>query len=119
MESAQAGGASVEVGVRGPDGSNPQTCEALVAQLMALVNEAVDASRRDAVLRQRELLPLALSRVAGLALSIAQDAELFQHLVENDPRFGMPAWWLRFPTLREAVRADLKGSTEAQAVKAG
>jgi len=88
---------------------------------MALVNEAVDASRRDALLRQRELLPLALAlaRVAGLALSIAQDAELFQHLVENDPRFGMPSWWLRFPTLREAVRADLKGSTEASAVKAG
>ena len=119
MESAQAGGATGQGEVRGSDGSKSQSCDALVEQLMALVNEAVDASRRDALLRQRELLPLALARVAGLALSIAQDAELFKHLVENDPRFGMPSWWLRFPTLREAVRADLKCSTEAQAVKAG
>lgn len=89
-----------------------ETAGELVADLMRLVNEAIEAARRDAVLRQSKLLPLALSKVAGVALGLAEDAELLRYLVVNDPRFGMPCSWMRHPTLREAVR-------EAVAVERG
>lgn len=118
MVTSQKSGTDDGAGVPVASDSHP-SCPELVAELMALVNEALVAARRDAQLRQTKLLPIALARVAGKALSIAQDAELFQHLVENDPRFGMPLAWMRYPTLRDAVRSDLNGLSGAATLKAG
>ncbi|WOB11256.1 hypothetical protein [Piscinibacter gummiphilus] len=80
---------------------------AIVAELMVLVNEAVVASRRDGVLRQSTLLPQALSRVAGMALGLAEEAVMLRHLEARDPRFGLPYSWMRHASLREAIRASI------------
>lgn len=56
--------------------------------------------------------PACLPKCSGCARAISND-EARKHAVRYlllermDPRFGMPAEWLRFATLREAVDAEL------------
>ena len=38
-------------------------------------------------------------------------ARRYAYLRENDPRFGMPTDWLGFPTLDEAIDADIAATT--------
>lgn len=80
---------------------------AIVAELMSLVNEAIVASKRDSTLGQTHLLPQALSKVAGMALDLAEEAEMLRHLEARDPRFGLPYSWMRHASLREAIKASM------------
>ena len=60
--------------------------------------------------------PVCQPKCSGCARAISND-EARKHAVRYlllermDPRFGMPAEWLRFATLREAVDAELEKLT--------